>query len=978
MNSAVYLLFFLSGAAALIYEVLWLRALGLVFGGSHLAVTAVLSVYMAGLASGGYFIGKYVDKLKKPLRFYGLLELGISATALLSFLLIKFYPVPYVFFATGKDNSFVYLSTIRVLFALFALIGPTFLMGGTLPALSRFVSKGKLLSSLSFLYGINTLGAVLGTLAAGFVFLPRIPVSSTLIIALFLSTGAGVASILLQKKFGPSEEASLETPLEENLLESSPSSKADYTLQYKLLLWGIGISGFCALGYEVLWTRVLAIVIGATVYGFTTMLAAFLTGIALGSKSVGLLKRLFPKRMANIPDLVFSFGAIQIAIGVLALLVTVELRRVPADALGIYKFFEGMNLDIFAARQWSNLGVSFLYMLAPAFFMGAAFPIAGAVQAEYRRKIGSAVGEVLAFNTVGAILGAALSGFLLIYLFGTERSLEILCLLNAGLGVIVILSLKRSRLLLAAATGGVAVLIIFLIVSPGFFRIWNPKFFAVFESNRPEAFRTPELLQEALETTDVLYYHEGAEATVAAIRRKWGEQSFLINGRVEASTNPADNQVQYTLGHLPMLLARDPRRVLVIGLGSGMTAGATSVHPAAEKVTLVELEPGMPGVARTFAAYNHNIIESPKLEILLNDGRNYLLTTKEKFDVITADPIHPWFRGSGYLYTKEYFDLAAKHLTEGGVICQWLPIYELSLKDLQSIIKTFQQSFKHTLLWITYWDSVIIGSNSPFVLDPAELERRISVPAVKADLAPLAMGSARDFLSYFIMGTSGMTAFAEEGTINTDNNLYLEFSAPLSMGRHFLTGRNAATLAQYRESILPYLALSKEEDTNGADKMKYLALDGAGKYYDRAHALFLSETPEAPELSSLLKYLDQNYPGYGPARFLKSVYKQDMERAPALVWSMDLPAFDENGRLVMIKLIALKTKMGPDAAFLDFAEPERRIHFGRALFFQGKDVDMQVALAASRKMEEIRMAYGPGTSLKKTVDFIASVVNKSE
>ena len=302
----VYLIFFLSGAAGLIYELVWVRSLGLIFGGSHLAVTTVLSVYMAGLALGSYLLGKYVQRSKRPLLLYGLLEIGIGLFAVVFVLLIQIYPSIYIPLSQGKDHSPLYLSFIRVAFSLAALIVPTTLMGGTLPVLSSFVSNDSRDAGrhLSFLYGFNTLGAVAGTMAAGFYFLRFYSVKTTFAIALFINLIVGVASILLQKKaevwLKGYEKA--ETIRKSNPGGDSPIEAGDIanrTLSLKLVLWGIGVSGFCALGYEILWTRVLTIVVGASVYGFTTMLVAFLTGIAFGSKAYGFYLQTRPEKRGN-------------------------------------------------------------------------------------------------------------------------------------------------------------------------------------------------------------------------------------------------------------------------------------------------------------------------------------------------------------------------------------------------------------------------------------------------------------------------------------------------------------------------------------------------------------------------------------------------------------------------------------------------------------------------------------------------------
>ncbi len=676
----IYLLFFLSGAAALVYQVVWVRSLTLVFGGSHLAVTVVLSIFMGGLAIGGYLVGRRVDRVARPLRLYGLLEFGVAASALLFAGLMRIYPAVYVMLAQGRDDATLYLTAVRMLFAVVALIVPTVLMGGTLPVLSRFVSRQPehLRGHLSFLYGFNTLGAVFGALLAGFFFLRIYSVTTTLYIAIATNVAIGLASLAVQRGLAadsPPEGAPGEVPAIE--------PPAADPLPVVLIRWGIGVSGFCALGYEVLWTRVLTIAVGASVYGFTVILVAFLTGIALGSKAYGAVIKIFRIARPRPASVVAWFGITQVAIGATAFIVTVYLRDIPVNAVRLQGYFLDADGASFSARVWASFALSFIYIVIPAFFMGAAFPLAGEVVVAQRKGVGRAVGEVLASNTVGAILGAAVSGLLMVRAFGIERSLQMLTLVNVGLGLVVLASLRTRRWLPAAAAAPTLAAIVFLAVNHDAARIWDQRYFAIFRSNQPEAFRTPEMVREAVDNTDVLSYGEGVESIVSVIKVKGGEQAFITNGRVEASSHLQAQQIQFALGHLPMLLNPNPKDVLVVGLGSGMTAGATTVHPNTEHVTLVEIEPRVLGVARTFADYNHHVLDSPKLQIVFNDGRNFLLTTRKTFDVITADPIHPWFRGAGYLYASEYFALAAAHLRPGGVIAQWLPIYELTPQDLR-------------------------------------------------------------------------------------------------------------------------------------------------------------------------------------------------------------------------------------------------------------------------------------------------------
>ncbi|MDH4233293.1 MAG: fused MFS/spermidine synthase, partial [Nitrospirota bacterium] len=452
----IYLMFFLSGAAALMYEVVWVRSLSLVFGGTHLAVTAVLSVFMGGLALGSYFIGRRVDDVEKPLRLYGYLEFGIALAAASFILLMKIYPSVYAYLAQGKDHSIFYLSFIRVVFTGLVLIVPTTLMGGTLPLLTRFVSghHEKMGTHLSLLYGFNTLGAVAGTAAAGFFFLRFYSVSATLYTAIAINSVIGLVSILLHEKVS-AVLARREAGVEHDG-QAFPQKSPDYSseanasanlISYRLVLLGIGISGFCALGYEVLWTRILTLTIGTSVYGFTIMLVAFLTGIALGSETYGLFPKLFPDRAGETRTHVIGFGIVQFLIGAAALFVTFHIRDLPLHSTALRGFFLSGGFSSFESRQWANISLAFAYMIVPAFFMGLAFPLAGKVQGAYRKKIGHAVGDVLTFNTVGAIFGSAVSGFVMIYLFGIERSLQILTVINIGFGLLVIVSLKNYRVL---------------------------------------------------------------------------------------------------------------------------------------------------------------------------------------------------------------------------------------------------------------------------------------------------------------------------------------------------------------------------------------------------------------------------------------------------------------------------------------------------------------------------------------------------
>ncbi len=924
----VYIIFFLSGSAALMYQVVWVRSLSLVFGGSHLAVTTVLSVFMAGLAIGGYALGKVVDRVRNPLFLYAMLEVGIALLALVFAGLVKLYPTIYVHLAQGHDGSRVYLTGVRVVFAVVSLLGPTTLMGGTLPVLTRFVSwkPSRLGGHLSLLYGLNTLGALAGAVTAGFYLLPNYSVSQTLYTAVALNILLSIASLLLQ---GPSR--SIQTS--GRTTETGSSDKHEKPAQpplpgeplisnrtYRLVLWGIGVSGFCALGYEVLWTRVLTLVIGASVYGFTTMLAAFLAGIALGSKSFGLLLRFFGRVSRETRLAIVLFGCAQVVIGVSALVVTYRFGDLPALSRLVTEMV--LRKADFATVMWSKFLLAFIYMFVPAFFMGLAFPLAGKVHVAFKGAVGTGVGEVLAVNTLGAILGAAASGYFLLYLFGIERSLQLLAIMNMGYGLVVLLSLRDGKLL--TRTAGVLTLLLAtsLAARPDVLKMWDAEYFARYQSNRPELYRDAGIAENYFDNTDVLFYGEGINAIISVIKIKGGVQGVAVNGKVVASSKLRDQQCQLTLGHLPMLLHPDPRSVLVVGLGTGMTLGATSIHPSVEKLVLAEIEPQTVPAARTFAEYNHAVLDNPTLEIFFNDGRNFLLTTRTRFDVITADPIHPWAQGASYLYTDEYFRLASTRLTAGGVMCQWLPIYEMSEGDLRSVVRTFRNNFAHTFMWVTDYDAELVGSNAPIRLTAQILQKRMQEHGVLQDLKRVYMGSAEAFLAYGMLGTRGMDAFAEGGILNTDDNLFLEFSTPRSVGKAELVPRNIEMLSRYRENMGDYLSDSPDPEL-------WQRWSEAARLYDRGHVLALSAQWWSPELVTILEELDARYPDYGPGRFLRYAYNREMALSPDLIERMDLVFRTAESGEVTVQLAALVAPVSEKWASVMFVDNQERRILGR-------------------------------------------------
>jgi spermidine synthase len=855
--AAAHVLFFLSGASALVYEVAWVRALSLVFGGSHLAVATVVSIFMLGLALGSVVAGRRLPKGADPLRLYGLAELGVAGAALLFWVASRYYPAAYVPLARLAPDAPAWLTAVRVALAAAGMLPATILMGTTLPLMSAFAADraDEVGSRLSLLYGVNTVGAVAGAVLTGFVALPVAGIGTTVAAAVATSAAVGLGALALSRA-APSRGARPADAPSGAAAGPGPAPRIA-----RALLWAAALSGFCALGYEVLWTRVLILGVGATDYGFTAVLASFLACIGIGGAAYHLVAR--SPRLASDEGRLRALGAAQLAIALAIGVSLVTMEGMAGRWVTLQRTFEAV-LEPFAARQASSVALVLSYLGPAALLMGIAFPLAGDAYARARGTTAEAVGSVTAANTLGAIAGSAAGGHVLVLAFGIERSIQLLVVVNAGLGLWLLATaapgerLRRAAVALAIAAAAI------LVAREDGFRAWDRNYFAVYRSIRPEALATPALREAALRRAEVAYLAEGASSIVCAVRT--GDQlAFATNGRVEASTGARDVQNQYALGHLPMLLHPDPRRVLVVGAGAGMTAGATTVHPGVEQVTLVELEPKVLGVVRAFAAWNHDLLSSPRLRVVLNDGRNHLLTTQDRYDVITADPIHPWFRGAGYLYTVEYFRLAASRLTPGGVMAQWLPLYQMTPDHTRSVAASFAGAFPHVQAWLVHSDVVLIGSDAPIVLDEAALARRLGDPVVGRDMAMAWMGTPRDLFSYFALGTAGVRRFASGGRVNTDDNLYLEFSSPHAIGREITEPANIGLISASREPLAPYARF-----IDGASRARWEAFERSGvpPMIDRAQILAIAGAWQAPEFGVLAGVLDREAAGLARWRLL--------------------------------------------------------------------------------------------------------------
>ncbi len=784
----VTFLFLFSGATALVYQVAWTRNLSLIFGASHQAISIVLAAFMGGLALGGWRLGRVADRIQRPLRAYGWLEFGVGAAGLVLPLLLTWMNRAYVEIALRREGVDAGLNAIRVVFAFAVLVVPTFFMGGTLPVLTRYVVRqlGEFGPRLAWLYSVNTFGAVMGAVAAGFVLLPRLGVTRTQQLAVLANALIGTIAVLADRR----RQAQGSSPPPDVDRDAAPipaaaggtsgtqtaPERAPYPWSLRLAFWGTFVSGLVAIALEVLWTRGISIAMGTTTYSFTIMLAAFLVGITLGST----VHALWPLRRLHEA---LHFGVVLAAIGVASAVVSQLVPHLPQIAVELNMRLYGGSRGM---RPASTLALSFAVMLVPAFLMGIAFPLSGRARARLRAQFGRSVGDLVGLNTLGGIVGPLLAGFVLIPKLGLQKGMLLLCGLDLGFGLLVLAAYgggRFRRLLPLAVVAGLGAAGVGIGL-PWLLPRWDLHTLGAFQNNVSLGYRNAagEIdVQGQLAQTQLLYYREGRGATVS-VTESQQFRAVLINGKAVATDHYSDLHHLYLLGHLPVLLHPDPKTVLVIGLGAGVTLGGVTAHAGIDSVTLVEIEPAVLGAARVFEDLHGRALDDPRLRVVIQDGRNFLRTTPRKYDIITADPIHPWSYGAAYLYTKEYYALAQARLAPGGVMCQWMPLYELSLENLRSIVATFAAHFEYNLLFQTAFDAVLIGSNAPFGLDLPRLNTRLRQLAVATQLARIGLDDPLSFLVELTMDGDGVRRFAAPGRINTDDNLYLEFSSPLSIG----------------------------------------------------------------------------------------------------------------------------------------------------------------------------------------------------
>ena len=769
----VYAFFFLSGAIGLLYEVVWARMLTQIFGNTTHAIATVLSAFMAGLALGSYGFGRIVDTRRNALLAYGLLEGGVGVYGLLVPTLFTLTQWAYTRLYGLVDVSFAAFSVVLFLLAFVVIVIPTALMGATLPVLSRFsvtqfASVGRRVGDL---YAINTLGAVLGCALTGFVLVAGLGLHGTVRLGAALNLSIALIIVILVAVTGLG--ATPPAGGEETEGVAPAETAAARTRLATALLVGFALSGGAAMVYENAWVRALTLVIGMSTYSFTVMLTTFLIGLGVGSF---LYARWWGSRRVGIA----TFGGLQLLIALTSLATIPLFEQLPFVFLRLRHGFG----DFFEQFLTIQVLLSALVMILPTLLLGATFPMVASIYTRSLAVVGRSVGTAYASNTLGAIIGAFLGGFLLIPTIGVQHSIGLAVAVNAAVGVLLVGMDPSRRLaarLTAAATLAAAAVLAFL-----GFGAWDKGVMtsgvAIYYYNYT-GLPTDGLRREWMTRDELLYYREGLTATISVHRSP--ESDYLYektNGKVDASFG--DTPTQLMVGYLPMLFNPTAKRVLVIGMGSGMTAKAAAAFPV-ERLEVVEIEPAVIEGARFFKAKNGNIHEDRRVRFIPADGRNYLVASPHRYDVIISEPSNPWIAGVGNLFTREYYLQARDKLAEGGVFGQWMQTYGMAPEDLRMVYRTFAEVFPDVSLWhVNESDMVLVGTLRPQRLSYGGLRAALrDAPVAQRDLQALGFADPYGLLALYLMPKAVLLKMAGEAEVNLDDIPRLEFSAPRNLGR---------------------------------------------------------------------------------------------------------------------------------------------------------------------------------------------------
>lgn len=717
-----------------------------------------MTVFMSGLALGSYLGGLFIDRKGNPLIAYAALEAGIGIYCFLVPHMIETALPLLKWIYSNYHNDYATASLFRFLVCASILLLPTSFMGATLPVLGKLISTDRegIGREVGTLYAMNTFGAVFGAVSSVYIFMRYLGISGTILVAAGANIGIAVLILVLFKWRGIGLKPSIGPPLAD-----SPTRPRALSSGLIFIFSCFCLSGVSALVYQVAWNRIFSLLLGSSVYAFSLILTTFIFGLAMGTAVFSRLCNVFG-------DLRKVFGLLQIGIGLFALAAVPFFGMVPLVNRWVYLNWG----QTFESIQWSNFLIIFALVFGPTFFMGAQFPIVVKLAARSLATLGRNVGTVYASNTLGAILGSFLGGFLLIPWLGIQNTIICAVMINLSLGMVLLLASP-------SLTGNVKYyvlpgILLLCLMGARQLPVWDK---AVISSGSFMPYRIEELEQALAKKNKILFYKEGIHTTVTTELAVTGNIFLRVNGKTDASLDQ-DMRTQLLLGYLPMFLHENPQTALVVGQGSGITLGAVEQFPV-KKIDLVEISSAVIEGSRYFSPFNHNALDDKRMNLILADGRNHITLADQKYDVIISEPSNPWISGVGALFTLDFFKLVDERLNPDGVVCIWVHT-NMSPESFKSIIKAFISVFSYVTMWesIVGDDYLLIGSQNEYSLPYEKVESLLTAEKEGEDLRRLGIASVRDLMALMVMDREGLESFSGEAPVHTDDNSLLEFDAP--------------------------------------------------------------------------------------------------------------------------------------------------------------------------------------------------------
>jgi len=800
LKTIIYLLFVLSGMTGLIFQITWFKYLSLFLGNTTYAQVIVLSTFLGGLAIGNYLFGKKSDKINNHLSIYGLIEFFIGLYCLFFPILTNLYEKLFLILVSEsvfEDYPTFYLS-IKFLIAILSLILPTILMGGTLPILTKFFTEKieNIRRENASLYFLNSFGAVVGVFFAGFILIKTFGLDVTIRIGGIINILIGPISIFLNSIYKKDVDVLFESKSsEEDEYKLTITSQVDSIISpSKILIFIIilvaGLSGFASLLYEVLWTRVLITIFGSSTYSFSIMLLAFISGITIGSF---ISSSNFISKYNRFKLVIFS----QIMIALTILIVLYFLPYLPYQFWKISSLFN-RNETTFPIFLSIEFLICFILMFIPTIFMGMTLPLIVEIVGKHLQLVGLSVGKVFSVNTFGNVLGSFSAGLIFIPLIGIKNSF----LLGIGVNIfsagLLILAIRKYFNLKQILPSGVSIILVIIgmITLPD----WNQNFmtagvFRRLDVSPPQSFSE---YMKIFENRDVVFYNDGVSGNIAVVQTKdtIPQRILLINGKPDASSF-TDLPTQLLLGHIPMLLHNNPKKVFVVGFGSGSTVNAILKHNP-DEVICSEISKEVIEASINFSDINENCLNDKRLKIVTEDAQSYLKLINQKFDVIISEPSNPWIAGIGNLFSKEYFERCKGNLSENGIMCQWFHIYEMDDDILTLVLTTYNSVFPYVQIWGGFsGDLILIGSENKIEPDFNKIIERLEKPEVKKNISQIGIDNAFTLLSTQILSPEGTFSLTNDKQINSERKPILEFLAPIA----FYKGNSSIIVYQNDEKF---------------------------------------------------------------------------------------------------------------------------------------------------------------------------------